>query len=452
MKQLPGYEEGLPGDVCELFKALYGLKQSGREWNHKLTQTLIRDGWVQLKVDPCLFVRRNSEGHITALLGALVDDCPIATKDKELMTKVKKEFRRNFKITDNGELTEFAGVKITRDRNHKTFYLSQQVRTVQVLKDLNLSHIKPVRTPQDPGVALTKDMSPKNDHERQKMERIPYRTAVGKLIWLSMTTRPDIATAVSETSKYVSNPGLGHWSAVKRILGYLQGTTDMTLKVSAQGFYYTQQPNGTLELSHPVRVYADADYANDRDTRRSRTGFVTFLLGTPVSWKSRMQSHVTTSTAEAEYVALSVAIQETEMIVNLLKELGIRSRGKVQVIAEQDNQAAIAIASDNRNETRLKHIDVRYHHIRERKERGDIDIRYCPTKEMVADILTKGLRDTAQYEHLRTQLGVVRLGDKSGSGQSEYGKRGVGKPRDGVTNEGVCNGYPKLSIPDNVAI
>lgn len=412
MKQLPGYEEGGPDHVCRLLKALYGLKQSGREWNHKLTQKLKRDGWEQLKVDPCLFVRRNKQQHIIALLGALVDDCPIAAKDEQLMARIKDEFRRDFKITDNGELTEFAGVKITRDRKRKTFHLSQQVRTEEILRDLNLSHIKPVRAPQDPGVILTKDMAPKDDKERQKMERIPYRTAVGKLIWLSMTTRPDIAVAVSEVSKYVSNPGIAHWVAVKRIIAYLQGTTDMALVVSAMGFYSTRQPNGILELSHPVRVYADADYANDRDTRRSRTGFVTFLLGTPVSWKSRMQPHVTTSTAEAEYVALSTAVQETEMILNLLKELRIRTRGQAQVIAEQDNQAAISIASDNRNETKLKHIDVRYHHVRERKENGTIEIQYCPTKNMIADILTKGLRDTTQFEHLRTMLGVVRLGDR----------------------------------------
>ncbi len=92
-------------------------------------------------------------------------------------------------------------------------------------------------------------------------------------------------------------------------------------------------------------------------------------------------------------------------MMNLLKELRMQTKGRVQLIAEQDNQAAIAIASDNRNETRLKHIDIRYHHIRERKDRGDIDIKYCPTKEMVADILTKGIRDVSQVEYLRSQLG-----------------------------------------------
>jgi hypothetical protein len=236
-------------------------------------------------------------------------------------------------------------------------------------------------------------MSPTSKSEVEEMEKVPFRSAVGSLIYLVTGTRPDIAVAVGEVAKFCNNPGKQHWAAVKRIFRYLKGTEDFGLLVNPS--------NDTLI------GYSDADWAGDLDSRRSTTGYVFTIGGVPVSWKSKRQPTVALSTAEAEYMALSAACQEVIWLRRILKNFSCAQ--KDSRIVFEDNQGCIALAKNPVAHDRTKHIDIRYHFIREMMESGEIDIKYKMSEEMLADLLTKGMsRD--RHIKLCQEFNLVKIG------------------------------------------
>ena len=192
---------------------------------------------------------------------------------------------------------------------------------------------------------------------------------VGSLIYAAMATRPDIAQAVGTVSKFNSKPSEAHFTAVKRIFRYLRGTSDLTLR-------YQRQEDGSLV------GYSDADWAGDCDDRRSTTGNVFLMAGGAISWLSKKHAIVALSRSEAEYVALSFATQEAVWLRKLLSELG---DSLLPVVIKEDNQGAIAIAKNPIVHTRTKHIDIRYHYIREAVQNKEIELEYCPSEEMIAN-------------------------------------------------------------------
>ena len=204
-------------------------------------------------------------------------------------------------------------------------------------------------------------------------------------------TRPDIAFAVSNIARYCGTPKETHWKAVKRILRYLRGTSSLGLK-------YTRQESGLLCLG-----YADADWAGSVDDRKSTSGYVFQTSGAAVSWRRSKQSCVALSTAEAEYVALAGASQEAVWLNGLAGELcGI---AMPPVTLMEDNQSAIAIAHNPQFHGKTKHVDIKYHYVRSQVESGNICLRYCPTEDMVADVLTKSL-PAPLFTRLRRALGI----------------------------------------------
>jgi hypothetical protein len=181
-----------------------------------------------------------------------------------------------------------------------------------------------------------------------------------------------------------------HLTAVKRILRYLKGTSKLGLK-------YEKIKNEQLI------GYSDADWAGDRDDRHSTSGYVCLLSGGAITWMSKKQGSVALSTAEAEYIALSSAAQEIVWLRRILSDLGMEMSNPTQIM--EDNQGSIAMSRNPILHSRSKHIDIRYHFIREAVDHGVIDLTYCPTKEMVADVLTKPL-PKGQFEHLRVKMGL----------------------------------------------
>ena len=183
------------------------------------------------------------------------------------------------------------------------------------------------------------------------IENVPYREAVGSLLYLVTISRPDIAYAVSQVAKFCEKPGKVHWNAVKRIFAYLAGTSTLAL-----------QYGGTVS---PLVGYTDADYAGDTKTRRSTTGFVFLLNGGPVSWTSRQQTCVSLSTTESEYVAASETSKEAIWLLQLINELENHETGPVSLFC--DNQSAIRLVRKPEFHNRTKHIDVRFHFVREQQ-------------------------------------------------------------------------------------
>ena len=289
--------------------------------------------------------------------------------------------------------SRFVGLDISRDRTQRQLYISQQHFITKLLEKFEMIECHPNLVPADPNSRLENFAIPKTEEEILKMKNVPYRQAVGGLLYVMVMSRPDIAYAVGQVAKYCQNPGPAHWNAVKRILSYLAGTANYGL------CYNSDEKNTAIG-------YTDADNAGDTKTRRSISGFVFLLHGGPVSWASRQQSCTSLSTTEAEFVAASEASKEAVWLIHLLEE--IKEERKIQLPLRCDNQSAIRLVCNPEFHQRTKHIDVKYHFIREQQEAGKIMIKYVPTQDQLADIFTKPLAGPS-FSDLRERIGIKEL-------------------------------------------
>lgn len=322
------------------------------------------------------------------LIALYVDDIVLATNDTAMLKKEKDQLKKRFEIEDQGEIHYCLGMCIKRDRSTKTMHISQRAYLENVLKRFNMSNCKPVSTPMEVGKKYEK----LKDGE-QTADLREYQSAIGSLMYASIATRPDISSAVGILSQYMSNPGEEHFRGIKRVLRYIRGTIDFGLEFKAQD-----------EMQVRLHGYADADWAGDISTRKSTTGYLFQIGNATVSWKSKRQSIVALSSTEAEYVSLSSATQETMWIRSLLGSIGFQQIDPTTI--NEDNQGAIALAGNPGNHPRTKHIDIKYHFIREAVEKNEIALQYCPTKEMLADMLTKAL-PREKFQELRALIGVT---------------------------------------------
>lgn len=390
-------KEGEEHLVCRLKKTLYGLKQSPREWNRTLHMSMIGWGWRQSKVDKCLYLKHDAAGKLIAIACIWVDDTVLCTRGLEEMAAIKAQMFKDYKCTDEGELTQILGMKVRRDRVAGTLQLSSEAYIESMLHDFNMTECNTTRTPAPTDAKLTVDSCPKTDAERKEVETIPYRSLVGALQHLVQTTRPDIAVAVGECARFQSNPGIAHWTAAKRILRYLKGTKDKGVTYQRSG------AAGTAGGKLRIEGYSDADWGGNKDNARSTSGFVYIFCGGPVAWGSRGQKSVALSTMEAEYMALCLCAQEGEWLNMLLTDAGVEV--EMPYVIFEDNQSAIALCKDPCNQSRAKHINIKYHFVRERMEDGSLKVVYLNTKEMLADAFTKALA-ADQFEVLIDGMGV----------------------------------------------
>ena len=389
MKQPEGFvEKGRENQVCKLTKSIYGLKQSPRCWNYVLDTQLKSMGFAQTKSDPCIYVSTIGEPFIIAIY---VDDIVLVSKTDQRLTEVKREIESKFKVKDLGELHYFLGVKVVQNTEKQSIWLGQPSYIKQLLEQFNMSNAKATKTPVNPGFKLSKGTE---DSEYMDIEL--YQSAVGKLLYLSTRTRPDISFAVSSVARYTAKPTVDHWKAVKHILRYLIGTINY-------GLLYSRTSSVCLG-------YSDSDWGGDLDDRKSTSGYVFQIGGGPVSWQSRKQSCVALSTSEAEYIALTSAAQEAIWLRQLLSEL--EQEPEKKVVIYEDNQSTICLSKNPQFHGRSKHIAIKYHFIRDQVKEGTIDLKYCRTEEMLADALTKGLSEE-KFHLLRQKIGIEEMDTSS---------------------------------------
>jgi len=352
--------------VCKLHKSLYGLKQAPRCWNTKFVAFLKFFGFKQLETDRCV-LRAEIKGELV-FLALYVDDGLILCKRREVLNEILAELDKQFKITSRSADC-FVGLQIKRSVERKETFVSQCSYITKMLHKFNMLNCKPIDTPADSSLVLSTRHCPENDTEKQEMEEIPYREAVGSLMFVSVVSRPDITYAVNQVSRFLNNPGKRHWIAVKRIMRYLKGTVDC-------GILYDGN-NSTL------KVYADADFANNEDNRKSISGYVSVLANAPITWSSRQQRCVARSTAEAEYVSASDAAQEVVWLRSLLSELLAKEQLSTELLI--DNQSAMKLMKNTEHHRLTKHIDIKYHYIRECVENNILTPMYVPSETQLAD-------------------------------------------------------------------
>ena len=276
-------------------------------------------------------------------------------------------------------------MSIKRDRQNHILSVSQP-KYLGVLNRFNMQNCKPVSTPLEPGKTFQKLLE---DEEAINIRE--YQRIIGCLTYAAITTRADIATAVGILAQFMAKPGKAHWEGIKRVLHYIKGTLNYGLQ------YTTNEENVTLT------GFSDADWAGDLDTRCSTSGYLFQINGCTVSWCSKRQLTVAKSSTEAGYVALSASCQEAIWLRMLLTDIGFKQL--LPTVIHEDNQSASELTRNPRFHNRTKHIDVSFHFVREQVTCNAIEIQYCPTEEMTADILTKGL-PRMKFEELRNLVGI----------------------------------------------
>ena len=290
----------------------------------------------------------------------------------------------NFKITNLGEPKEFLGIEIKRDRTNNKMFLSQESYIKKILERFRMSDCKPVSTPM-----VTRHMKNKTclieSIKETGEKKFPYREAVGSLLYLAGGTRPDISYAANMVSRNSQNPTEEDWKEIKRIFRYIKGTSNLGLTF-----------NGTNDK---LIGFSDASYADSSD-KTSTSGYVIKLLSDTVNWRCWKQKCVTTSTCEAEYVAMSELSKEcmaTKYIANR-----ILNNKFTEILIFGDNKPSID-STEKSGTPNLRHVNIRYYHIKQCIDKGEVTVKWISNEYQIADIFTKPLAQD-KLEKLRDQI------------------------------------------------
>lgn len=403
MRQPPGFEKpGMEDWVCRLLRSLYGLKQAGQIWNEILHQALLEIGFIRLSVESCLYRLHVPEKGIDIFIGIYVDDAALTGTPQSEVDRVKVELNKRFSMRDMGVASYLLGIAIDYSPDGRFIELSQIQFLKDILKRFGYENVKPSTTPMDvefPTQALLHVAS--DDTDKVKY---PYREAVGSLMYPAICTCPDLSFAVSVLSQYNSSYTAFHWEkGIVRVFRYLKYRIEKR---------YVLRYDGD-EDDYPVLGYSDSDWAGDRKTRRSTTGYVYKMAGAAVSWKTRKQQTVAMSTNESEYMALGDATKEALWLRSLLTEMSVIRRG-YPIRINCDNEGCIHLAENPLLSDRSKHIDIRHHFVRDEILRESIYLSYCPTSDMTADIFTKAL-ERIKHSHFVHSLGIRSSASSGGS-------------------------------------
>ena len=387
MRQPPGFDDG-SGRVCRLKRSLYGLKQAGNVWNKELDTSLQDLGFTRLKSDSCCYLRESDENF--EILMVWVNDIISIANNEASNDRVEKDVGGKFEIKSLGRLTKLLGMNIRVNPNKNSISLSQTVYIDTLLKKFGLDNANPVLTPLDPNVKF--DTFEKSESMDDKIVT-GYAQLIGSLMYLAISTRPDIAFAVNKLAQFSSNPKPEHWTAAKRIFRYLKGTRTHALVYGGDD----------LEISEDLNIFCDADWASSYD-RKSTSGYVLTIAGGAVAWSAKKQATVALSTPEAEYIAATHVAKQVIWHRALLTELGIQLPPTLTIFS--DNQGACAISHNPEFHARTKHIDIAYQFLRDLVQSGQIDVVYVNTNFNLADIFTKGL-PREKHEDFSYQIGVI---------------------------------------------
>lgn len=362
--------------VCLLLKSIYGLKQSGRNWYQLLVDYLLELGFKPSPNDPCLFTKVIS--NVFYYVSVWVDDIIYFSTDPKFYQEFKAQIEKKFTIGDLSKLSWFLGMQVTGQPGNITVNQKQYIESL--LANFGMAECKPVSTPIAEKMEFKRaDCPADNSADQADMRHYDYRGLVGSLNYLATTSRPDISFVAHTLSSYLNNPGFNHWTAAKHVLRYLRGTADYQLT-------FNHDPNGIKLVG-----WSDSDYAGQLDTRKSTSG-VCFSLhnnGACISWMSKLQPTVATSTAEAEINAATEASKEAVHLQQLLASMGFPQSLPTTIWV--DNQAAIAIAKNPVQQTKTKHYAIKLLFVRELVLNQEVVLTYIPTEENNADIFTKGL-------------------------------------------------------------
>lgn len=382
MKSPPGKEKTTK--VLRLHKSLYGLKQAARVWNQTLHKAMTDEHFIQSKFDECLYIYKNKSDVCYAIVH--VDDFIFSSNSISVIESKTNALNKSFELKCLGDVQNYLSIEVSKDKNG-IYSISQTSYIENVASQFGLTESKGSKYPIDPGYHKLED-------EKELDSNETYRKLIGMLLYISTNSRPDISAAVGILSQRVSRPRELDYVEALRIVKYLISTKHERL-------YMLSSSNVT-----PLTAFSDSDWAEDRETRKSISGIICKVFGASVSWSSRKQDIVSTSTTESEFYALAEAVKEVQWLRNILIDLQIDV--PQPIIIHSDNQSTIKLIENSKFSARTKHIDVRLHFVRDCVYTGKIILEYCPSEDNVADLLTKPLAGV-KIKHLRNLAELKNL-------------------------------------------
>jgi hypothetical protein len=358
--------------ACRLRKGLYGLKQSARVWNQRIGKKLEQSGMLVTNGDHSVWVDQSRD----LILALYVDDIVLFARDMQAIRWIKGILNENFNMKDLGPISTILGMRIRRDRMQKALWVDQSHYISDLLKEFQHEDCKPLQTP----IEGYEYFQPVGANDIACESPAKFQRALGELNWLVRGTRVDLAFVVHKLSQHCHNPCTRHWKGVQQVFRYLKGSHAFALRYARD--------------NQELLGYSDTDFASDKSDRKSTMGYAFILSGAAVTWASRKQQAISTSTTEAEYIGLCNAAKEAVWIRSFLQDIGRRAlagdRRATRILG--DNQGALRLVANPEFHARSKHIDVQYHYVRELLESNTISVEYIRTSEMAADCLTKPLK------------------------------------------------------------
>jgi len=354
--------------ICRLRKALYDLKQASRVWSVMIRSFLNKLDFHEIESDKSLFVSEDKKMFIAIY----VDDLLIIEADMSRIDKVKTELKSTFKMTDLGSASHYLDMKIRRDRRRRTLTLLQTIYLETVLGKFGMRNCVSVATSMKASISNSILSSTK-----QADEDIIYwyEISIDSLMYVMMTTRSDIAFALSVTSRYCSNSNQTHVALITWIFKYIKNT----LKVSINF-------EGSIELE--VVRYSDADYNDAVDDRCSTEAWLFLLAEESIFWSVKRQTTSAMSTCEAEYMTLSEIKKKALWLRYIMMNLRLLSF-EILTLVWADNKGAIALGENSKFHRKTKHIESKWHWIRSFIEREILLVKFISTISMTVDDLTK---------------------------------------------------------------
>jgi hypothetical protein len=316
------------------------------------------------------------------IVDVYVDDLVITGSDSQAMDEFKRQMRSKFSMTDLGLLSYYLGIEVKQTDEGIT--LCQSGYASRILEKMGMANCNPTHIPMEPRLKLSKES------KSEPVDSTEYKSVVGSLTYL-LHTRPDLNFSVGYVSRYLEKPTKEHMMAVKHILRYLKGTVNLGCSYKR----FASEPT--------LMGYSDSDHACDVDDRKSTSGVLFYFGNCPVSWVSQKQRIVAQSSCEAEYVAAAAAASQGVWLARLLEELLGERSAKFRV--RIDNQSAISLRKNLVFHERSRHIDVRYHFVRNCVEDGKLEVDHVRTNEQHADILTKPLA-RFRFQELKEKIGM----------------------------------------------
>ncbi|KAE8551356.1 hypothetical protein EYB25_005241 [Talaromyces marneffei] len=380
MRMAPGYRE--PSKIYRLNKALYGLRRSPLLWQKELTSTLTKLGFKAVPHEPCCMLKSG------IMLFFYVDDIVLAYKKSRQLEadSVLNQLRAKYNISGGEDLEWFLGMRIIRDRSNKVIWLSQATYIDKIAKLADTRQTDDTPMSREELLPYEGTATYKSQHH--------YQRKVGSIMYAAVSTRPDVAFAVSRLARFLSNPGPKHHKAADKVLCYLERHRAYALRLG-----------GGEDFS----VSTDASFADNTLDRKSSQAYVMTLFGGTIGWQANKQDTVTTSTTEAELLALAQGVKEGKYVLRLLLELEIRfETPTLHVFCDNKQTLGLLEKDAPRLRTKLRHVDIHNHWVRQEVQKGDIQVHYMPTKDMIANGLTKAL-SKQEHQIFLNQIGVENI-------------------------------------------